>query len=148
MHTDSLNRAKIDPSVTSEEAGKEMASQDLPNPSGGNHTKNAVRLGSLGLTVIAGVGAWKWHFAGPIAPAPVAIPSVAVSTPLERQIEARIGFLGQFAAVEHVEIRPQVGGTLTQIYFKDGEIVRKGDPLFQIDPTPYEIKLNQGNGAT
>jgi membrane fusion protein, multidrug efflux system len=40
-------------------------------------------------------------------------------------------------------LRAQVGGTLTQIGFKDGEIVHKGDLLFMIDPTPYQIKLSQ-----
>jgi len=44
-----------------------------------------------------------------------------------------------------VELRAQVGGTLTQINFKDGDIVHKGDLLFVIDPTPYEIKLHQAS---
>jgi RND family efflux transporter MFP subunit len=44
-----------------------------------------------------------------------------------------------------VELRAQVGGTLTQIHFKDGDIVHKGDLLFVIDPVPYEIKLAQAN---
>jgi RND family efflux transporter MFP subunit len=42
-----------------------------------------------------------------------------------------------------VEIRAQVGGTLTGISFKDGDIVQKGDLLFTIDPQPYEIALAQ-----
>jgi RND family efflux transporter MFP subunit len=52
-----------------------------------------------------------------------------------------LGFLGQFSAVSQVELRAQVGGTLTGIFFKDGDIVRKGDLLFTIDPQPYEITL-------
>ena len=40
-------------------------------------------------------------------------------------------------------MRAQVGGTLTQIGFKDGDIVHKGDLLLVIDPTPYQIKLSQ-----
>jgi len=68
---------------------------------------------------------------------------VNVSVPLQRELETRLQFLGQFSAVERVELRAQVGGTLTQIGFKDGDIVRKGDLLFEIDPTPYQIKLSQ-----
>jgi RND family efflux transporter MFP subunit len=49
--------------------------------------------------------------------------------------------LGQFSAIDRVELRAQVGGTLTEIHFKDGQIVHKGDLLFMIDPRPYEIKL-------
>src|SRR5690349_18684875 len=73
--------------------------------------------------------------------APSSLPEVVVSTPLERQVDSRLGFLGQFSAVSHVELRAQVGGTLTGIFFKDGDIVRKGDLLFTIDPRPYEITL-------
>jgi RND family efflux transporter MFP subunit len=69
------------------------------------------------------------------------LPEVAVSQPLQSDIDIRLQFLGQFSAVERVELRAQVGGTLTQIRFKDGDIVQKGDLLFDIDPIPYEIKL-------
>jgi multidrug efflux system membrane fusion protein len=70
---------------------------------------------------------------------------VVVSRPLERELDTQLGFLGQFSAVDRVELRAQVGGTLTQIRFKDGDIVHKGDLLFVIDPVPYEIKLAQAN---
>src|SRR5580704_11224277 len=72
---------------------------------------------------------------------PAALPQVVVSKPLAQDIDTRLGFLGQFAAVSQVELRAQVGGTLTGIFFKDGDIVRKGDLLFTIDPRPYEITL-------
>ena len=54
-----------------------------------------------------------------------ALPQVVVSKPLVREVDSRLAFLGQFSAVEQVELRAQVGGTLTEIYFKDGDIVRK-----------------------
>src|SRR6201996_5221293 len=77
------------------------------------------------------------------APAPL----VTVSQPLQREVDTRAGFLGQFSAVDRVELRAQVGGTLTEIHFKDGQIVHKGDLLFVIDPRPYEIKLEQAKAA-
>jgi multidrug efflux system membrane fusion protein len=70
---------------------------------------------------------------------------VVVSRPLLREVDSRLGFLGQFSAVEHVELRAQVGGTLTEIHFRDGVVVQKGDLLFTIDPRPYEIRLAQAN---
>jgi membrane fusion protein, multidrug efflux system len=73
------------------------------------------------------------------------LPEVVVSKPLRRDVDTRIGVLGQFSAVEHVDLRAQVGGTLTQILFRDGDTVRKGDLLFTIDARPYEIKLAQAN---
>ena len=66
-----------------------------------------------------------------------------MSRPLLRDVDTRIGLLGQFSAVDRVELRAQVGGTLTEIHFKDGQIVRQGDLLFVIDPRPYEIRLAQ-----
>jgi RND family efflux transporter MFP subunit len=66
---------------------------------------------------------------------------VTVSKPLARDVDTRIGLLGQFSAIDRVELRAQVGGTLTEIHFKDGQLVHKGDLLFMIDPRSYEIKL-------
>src|SRR6201998_310972 len=70
-------------------------------------------------------------------------PVVAVSAPIQQDVDTRLQFLGQFSAVDQVELRAQVGGTLTQIGFKDGDVVHKGDLLFTIDPTPYQIKLSE-----
>ncbi|WP_424629086.1 efflux RND transporter periplasmic adaptor subunit [Bradyrhizobium sp. SYSU BS000235] len=70
---------------------------------------------------------------------------VTVSEPLRRDVDSRLGFLGQFSAIDRVELRAQVGGVLTEIHFKDGQIVHKGDLLFVIDPRPYQIKLEQAN---
>lgn len=109
-------------------------------------SRRKVRVGSvIALAVIAGAVAAAIHFHGATtsaagAPPP---PSVTVSAPLQREIESRLGFLGQFSAVNRVELRAQVGGTLTQIRFKDGDVVHKGDLLFEIDPEPYEIRLSQ-----
>src|SRR5258705_8059486 len=76
---------------------------------------------------------------------PAAVPSVTVSKPLQHNVDTRLGFLGQFSAIDRVELRAQVGGTLTEIHFQDGQIVHKGDLLFVIDPRPYEIRLAQAN---
>ena len=73
--------------------------------------------------------------------------AVTVSNPLQRDVDTRLGAIGQFSAVNKVELRAQVGGTLSEIHFEDGQIVKKGDLLFAIDPRPYEIKLAQANAA-
>jgi RND family efflux transporter MFP subunit len=102
-----------------------------------------VSLVALGL-VAGGVIAGPQLLASQVAPAVSgAPPSVAVSAPVQRDVADRLKFLGQFSAVQNVELRAQVGGTLTQIGFKDGDIVHQGDLLFEIDPTPYQIKLSR-----
>jgi membrane fusion protein, multidrug efflux system len=87
------------------------------------------------------------HRGNQAAAAPTPAPVVTVSQPLRREVDVRAGFLGQFSAIDRVELRAQVGGTLTEIHFKDGQIVHKGDLLFVIDPRPYEIKLEQAKAA-
>jgi RND family efflux transporter MFP subunit len=122
--------------------------RDAGSITGQHSTKPGVRawgvsLVALGLVaggVIAGPRLLA-PSAGPAAPA--SPPNVAVSAPLQRDVDTRLQFLGQFSAVQHVELRAQVGGTLTQIGFKDGDIVHKGDLLFEIDPTPYQIKMSE-----
>lgn len=100
---------------------------------------------AVALTALVAVAWTAFHMHESSAPAAAAPPppSVAVSAPLQRNIEGRLGFLGQFSAVNRVELRAQVGGTLTQINFKDGDVVHKGDLLFEIDPEPYQIKLSE-----
>lgn len=99
----------------------------------------ALALGVFGTGVVFGPG----YLARSAKASAPPIPTVIVSTPEQRSIEKRLQFLGQFSAVQQVELRPQVGGTLTKISFKDGDIVHEGDLLFEIDPTPYQIKLDQ-----
>jgi RND family efflux transporter MFP subunit len=96
--------------------------------------------------VVAGIvlaGAAKVHSGTHSSAAAPALASVGVSTPLQRDLDTQASFLGQYSAVEKVELRAQVGGTLTEIHFKDGDLVRKGDLLFVIDPEPYQIRMSQ-----
>src|SRR6266446_1919826 len=101
---------------------------------------------ALALAALLWVG-FSYREGGQAAAVPMPPATVTVSTPLLREVDTRIGFLGQFSPVDRVELRAQVGGTLTEIHFKDGQIVHKGDLLFVIDPRPYEIKLAQANAA-
>ncbi|MGE5147487.1 MAG: efflux RND transporter periplasmic adaptor subunit, partial [Candidatus Eiseniibacteriota bacterium] len=107
-------------------------------------SRHALWIACAVLVVAAGLG-WAgdaYQTDEPAAPAAAPpLPQVTVSKPLSRPLDTRLGFLGQFAAVDRVELRAQVGGTLMEIHFKDGDIVHKGDVLFTIDPVPYQIKL-------
>ena len=50
---------------------------------------------------------------------------------------------GQTEGVEEVEVRSQVGGVLRALHFKEGEWVKAGDTLFEIEKEPYEAALIQ-----
>ena len=101
-------------------------------------------LGGALLVIGALGGAAMWQTGQkqgrPPAPPP---PHVTVSRPLQQTVTVATSFLGQFSAADMVELRAQVGGTLTSIDFKDGQIVHKGDLLFTIDPRPYQVRLQQ-----
>src|SRR5580693_1858720 len=79
----------------------------------------------------------------PPAPPP---PTVIVSTPLQMNIVDWDDYVGQFVAVDSVDVRPRVSGYLQTIGFKDGDIVRKGQVLFVIDARPYQATLDQAKG--
>jgi membrane fusion protein, multidrug efflux system len=68
---------------------------------------------------------------------------VDVATVLTEDITEWQSYSGRLQAIDRVEIRALVPGTITAVYFKDGELVKKGDPLFLIDPRPYEAVRDQ-----
>jgi multidrug efflux pump subunit AcrA (membrane-fusion protein) len=70
-------------------------------------------------------------------------PTVAVSQPVQRDIVEWDEYTGRFDAVETVELRARVSGHLTEVRFKDGQLVKQGDLLFVIDPRPFERALEQ-----
>ena len=55
----------------------------------------------------------------------------------------QISAIGQIVSSHSVAIRPQVSGTLLQVFFKEGDRVKAGDQLFAIDAAPYRAALAQ-----
>ena len=107
----------------------------------------AQKLGWIAAAVVVAVvagGAW-WFVdrsnAAPSSPSAPPPPAVTVSEPLRREIIEWDEFTGQFASVEYVEVRARVTGFLQGVHFEDGQIVKKGDLLFTIDPRQFEAAL-------
>src|SRR6202158_5210133 len=75
--------------------------------------------------------------------APPPPPSVTVARPLQKNITEWDEYTGRFAAVETVEVRARVSGFIDSINFKEGQIVKQGDPLFVIDQRPYKLAVDQ-----
>ncbi|MDP2054248.1 MAG: efflux RND transporter periplasmic adaptor subunit [Acidobacteriota bacterium] len=71
------------------------------------------------------------------------IPSVGVVLAEHRDIPLETAYTGRVEAVHTVELRPRVGGALEQVLFREGSLVRRGTPLFRIDPRPYSIALRR-----
>lgn len=68
---------------------------------------------------------------------------VDVATVVSKTITDYQNYSGRLEAVDKVEIRPLVPGTIVAVHFVDGALVKKGDPLFTIDPRPYVAQVDQ-----
>ncbi|MBB2496001.1 MdtA/MuxA family multidrug efflux RND transporter periplasmic adaptor subunit [Aquipseudomonas ullengensis] len=55
--------------------------------------------------------------------------------------------LGTVTALNTVNVRSRVDGELTKVLFEEGQLVKAGEPLAQIDPRPYQIALQQAEGT-
>jgi len=71
------------------------------------------------------------------------LPKVDVSTPVEEPIKNYDVFTGRTQTMEYTDIRARVTGYLVDVKFKEGQDVKKDDPLFIIDPRPYDLALAQ-----
>jgi membrane fusion protein, multidrug efflux system len=69
--------------------------------------------------------------------------AVSVATVSSGDIVVRIPGLGAVTPLATVTVRTQISGQLQQIAFTEGQLVRQGEFLAQIDPRPYEAALNQ-----
>lgn len=72
---------------------------------------------------------------------------VSVATALERDVPDYLDQIGRNVAPEVVTIQPQVSGRITAIHFTDGATVKRGDPLFTIDPRPYQAQLDSAQAS-
>jgi RND family efflux transporter MFP subunit len=70
-------------------------------------------------------------------------PPVTVARPLQKTITEWDEYTGRFAARETVEVRARVSGFIDAIHFKDGQLIKQGDLLFDIDPRPYRLAVEQ-----
>ena len=75
-------------------------------------------------------------------------PVVMIAEPVIREVtDYEEGLVGQTAAVQMVEVRARVTGYLEKVNFKDGDEVKEGAVLFEIDPRPYEAEVARTEAA-
>ena len=77
----------------------------------------------------------------PAAEAPAT--PVSVATVVQSDVAAWDEFSGRLEAVERVDIRSRVAGTLLAVHFREGALVKKGDLLLTIDPAPYAADVRR-----
>lgn len=112
----------------------------VPTP----HSGDAVRrLGGFAtgmtLTALLAVAGCAEVAATPALPPP----KVTVQHPEERELVDYDTYNGWTRPSETVEVRSRVRGHIKKIHFTDGQMVKKGDLLFELDPRPYESDIER-----
>jgi len=69
-------------------------------------------------------------------------PAVSVAEPVRRTITEWEEHVARLEASARVELRPRVSGQVEAVHFRDGQLVRAGEPLFTIDRRPFSIALD------
>jgi multidrug efflux system membrane fusion protein len=106
--------------------------------------RGPVLLGVLALVIIAAIATpiffgKKEHAAQPTqAPA---VP-VTVAQAVQESVPLQISAIGTVEAYSKVNITSEANGQLTKVYFTEGQYVKKGDPLFTIDPRTSQAELS------
>ena len=83
------------------------------------------------------------------AAAAAAVRPVTVETALAtlKAINPPQTFMGHVEPIQDVDLRAQIDGTIQEVAFKEGAMVKEGDLLYQIDPRVYEARVAQAKAA-
>jgi len=124
-----------------------------PTPAVTTPSRSKIRIG-LGLLIVLGLLAGTYQIVRWVrAPQPAtarfqagALQSVGAATIAPGNIRILVNALGTVSPLATVTVQTQISGQLTEVAFKEGQIVHKGDFLAQIDARPYEILKAQYEG--
>lgn len=111
------------------------------------------------LLAILGAGAYYWSKHTPVASqgsngtgggrrgqSPSASAPVDAAKAVKGNIGVYVTGLGAVTPIYTVTVKTQINGQLMQVYYKEGDMVHKGDTLAEIDPRPYQAQLTQYEG--
>jgi multidrug efflux system membrane fusion protein len=68
---------------------------------------------------------------------------VVVAKVVQKNVPIEVSAVGNVEAYSTINVIPQVGGQLTEVFFHEGDYVKKGAKLFLIDPRPLEAMVAQ-----
>ncbi|MBO0755839.1 MAG: efflux RND transporter periplasmic adaptor subunit [Bradyrhizobiaceae bacterium] len=102
-----------------------------------------VLIGIAAVGAASGILMWKLSSRPVQANAPQPEVPVTEGIAESKTIPVYVKGLGTVQAYNIVNVRTQVSGQITKVFFQEGQEVKAGDPLFQIDPRPFQAALNQ-----
>lgn len=103
-------------------------------------------IGGGALILVLAAFYWWTHSGNQAGPRRTPVVPVQVAAAVQRDMPVVKDTIGTVVSPTTVSVIPRVQGELTKIYFKEGDTVKKGALLFEIDPRPYRAALNQARG--
>ncbi|HEY3637213.1 MAG TPA: efflux RND transporter periplasmic adaptor subunit [Rhizomicrobium sp.] len=105
-----------------------------------------IALTGIGILLVAGI---LWHFLSEPAPAPKTPPAppVNVATVQQKNVAGLARTIGTVVPVSTVQVTALVTGQLLSTGFAEGQIVKAGQIIFQIDPKPFAAAVAQAQAA-
>lgn len=107
----------------------------------------AVRLAPLGLRRCAHLTAALVVAGATVGAALAQAPSVGTVYAVRKPIAETADYVGRIDAIDRVEIRARVQGYLERVLFKEGDFVKPGDALYQIERGPFQAAVEQAQAA-
>ena len=119
------------------------SSSGVVAPSTGSHMRwiSLSLLGAVLLLNAVGCSNSKVRAAAPPPP-----PVVEVAPVIQKDVPVQGEWVGTLEGYVNAQIQPQVSGYLIRQDYREGGFVRKGQPLFEIDPRPFQAVLDQAKG--
>lgn len=107
-------------------------------------------LGAVVLVVLAAAAImWRLGLGADQAPAAAPAPAIPVTAGIvaAEDVPVLLNGIGTVQAYNMVSVKSRVDGQIVKVDFKEGQDVKAGDPLFQIDPRPFQAALQQAQAA-
>ena len=103
---------------------------------------------ALAVIVVVLLVRWQTQRAAAVKSRDTAAPPVPVTVAQARKgdIPLYINALGSATPFNTVTVRSRIDGQLLKVMFQEGQFVKQGDPLAEIDPKPFEVQLEQARG--
>jgi multidrug efflux system membrane fusion protein len=125
-----------------EDLRSSSAFQRFPGIQRRTGSRTRLILGAIG-ALLAVALVWWIFGSGPGKSKPTPKPPVIVATAVEKPVTVFERTIGTVVANATVQVTSRVEGQLVSAAFKEGDFVRKGDLLFQLDPRPFQAALEQ-----